>query len=226
LVPMLLSLYEPSRVTPVERNRPAEPAPGQREWFVIGWVYILAFVTMIFMFMIPSQTPFFLVDIAVNNPARAGLAIGLFSFSSGIASLAFPWMRRHFSVTTIFAVIFIDAAIGYVLIGRATDFSDVLVAMVVGGFSMGAFFPNANIAILSRTTSAVRGRALSGLAAAFFLGQFASPFFTLPVAARTSIGASFVISGIFLAGIGAVFIALTVIARRRRRGSGAAGSTR
>ena len=230
IVPMLLSLYEPLRSAPIETNKPEEPPPGRREWIVIGWVYILTFVTMIALFMIPSQTPFFLVDIGVSNPARAGLAIGIFSLSSGFASLAFPWLRRRFSVATIFAMIFIDVAIGFILIGTATDFSEVLVAMAVGGFSMGAFFPNANMAVLSRTTSAVRGRALSGLTAAFFLGQFASPFYSLPLAEWTSLGKTFVISGYGLAIVGAIFVVLTLFARMRRSGldagSGAAGGPR
>ena len=216
IAPMLLSLYEPSPAANGRLDRPVEPPPGRREWFVIGWVYVLSFVTMTALFMIPSQTPFFLVEIGVGNPGRAGLAIGIFSLSSGIASLAFPWMRRRFSVATIFAVIFIDVAIGFVMIGTATNFFDVMVAMAVGGFSMGAFFPNANMVVLSRTTSAVRGRALSGLTAAFFLGQFASPFFTLPLADRVSIGGSFVLIGYGLAAMGAFFVTLAAYGRAQR----------
>jgi MFS family permease len=108
IVPMLLSLYEPSRTPAMDRSKPVEVPPGRREWFVIGWVYVLAFSCLIALFMIPAQTPFFLVDIGVGDPARAGLAVGIFSFSSGFASLAFPWLRRHFSVASIFAMIFID----------------------------------------------------------------------------------------------------------------------
>lgn len=216
IVPMLLSLYEPSRTPAVDRSKPVETPPGRREWVVIGWVYILAFSCLIALFMIPAQTPFFLVDIGVGDPARAGLAVGIFSFSSGFASLAFPWLRRHFSVASIFAMIFIDVAIGFILIGTATEFSDVMIAMVVGGFSMGAFFPNANMAILSRTTAAVRGRALSGLTAAFFLGQFASPFYSLPLADWATIGGSFVITGYGLLVLGVFFIALALYGRAQR----------
>ena len=217
IVPMVLSLYEPSPATQFGRNKPEEQTPGRREWWVIGWVYILAFVCLIALFMIPSQTPFFLVEIGVKDPTRAGLAVGIFSFSSGFASLAYPWLRRRFSAATIFAMIFIDVGIGFVLIGTATDFSDVMVAMVVGGFSMGAFFPNANMAIISRTTSAVRGRAVSGLTAAFFLGQFASPFYSLPLAEQISLGGAFAITGYGLAGLGGFFVVLALVGRMRGR---------
>ncbi|NKB48175.1 MAG: MFS transporter [Alphaproteobacteria bacterium] len=217
IVPMLLSLYEPATTPRVSRSKPQEPVPKRREWFVIGWIYMLVFGCMIALFMIPAQTPFFLVDIGITNPARAGIAVGIFSFSSGIASLAFPWLRRNFSVAGIFAMIFLDVSVGYILIGRATDFNDVLIAMVVGGFSMGVFFPNANLAIIARTVAAVRGRAVSGLTTAFFLGQFASPFYYLPLAERTSVGESFVITGYALVALGVFFVALAVFNRARRR---------
>lgn len=227
IVPMLLSLYEPSPSTAVEPDEPAERAPGRREWTVIGWIYVLAFVCMIALFMVPSQTQFFLVDIGIGDPTRAGLAIGVFSLGSGIAALAFPWLRRHFSVAAIFALTFFDVGIGFVLVGAATDFFDVMVALAVGGFSMGLFMPNVNMAIISRTTTAVRGRALGGFTTAFFLGQFASPFYSLPLAERFSLGGTFAITGYWLLGLGLFFIALAVFGRRGAgTGSGAAGGAR
>jgi len=227
IVPMLLSLYEPSSSTAAEPDRPAEQAPGRREWTVIGWIYVLAFVCMIALFMVPSQTQFFLVDIGIGDPTRAGLAIGVFSLGSGMASLAFPWLRRHLSVAAIFALTFIDVGIGFVLVSTATDFFDVMVALAVGGFSMGLFMPNVNMAIISRTTTAVRGRALGGFTTAFFLGQFASPFYSLPLAERFSLGGVFAITGYWLLGLGAFFVALAVFGRRESgTGSGAAGGAR
>jgi MFS family permease len=228
IVPMLLSLYEPSPAGTAQPNQPAEPPPGRREWAVIGWICVLSFVCMIALFMVPSQTQFFLVDIGVGDPTRAGLAIGIFSLSSGIAALAFPWLRRRFSIAAIFALIFIDVGVGFVLVGAATDFFDVMVALAVGGFSMGLFMPNVNMAIISRTTMAVRGRALGAMTTAFFLGQFASPFYSLPLAERVSLGGTFEVTGYWLVGLGAFFVVLAVInrAQEARAGSGAAGGAR
>lgn len=226
IVPMLRSLYEPSTTAGVGPEPAAESPPNRRDWFVIAWLYVLVFGVMIAMYIIPSQTPFFLVDIGVSDPKRAGLAIGIFNLSSGIASLAFPWLRRHFSAAAIFAMIFIDVAIGFVLIGAASDFADVMVAMVVGGFSMGVFLPNANMEILSRTTSAVRGRALSGLTAAFSLGQFASPFYSVPLAEQVSLGGLYTVTGYEFAGLGAFFVALAIFrsAQQPRRETPSADS--
>jgi MFS family permease len=211
---MILSLYEPTDNNKKERMKPAKTSSKKNDWVTIVGVYVITFVTMIILFMIPAQTPFFLLDIGINNAARAGIAVGIFSLSSGIASLAFPWLRKHFSVSFIFALIFADVAVGYILLGMAADFYDVILAMIVGGFSMGLFSPNANMVILSRVTSAFRGRALSILVAVLFLGQFASPFYSLPLAKISSLGDSYLISGCILACISTLFIVLTVYNRK------------
>lgn len=227
IVPMLLSLYEPSPERSAQLDQPAEPATGRREWGVIGWVCVLSFVSMIALFMVPSQTQFFLVDIGIGDPARAGIAIGVFNFSSGIAALAYPWLRRRFSLAAIFALIFFDLGIGFVLVGAADSFFDVMVGLAVGGFSVGVFLPNANLAIISRTTMAVRGRALGAMTTMLFLGQFASPFYSLPLGERVTLGGAFTVTSYWVFGLGALFVALAVIGRRRSGSvSGAAGGAR
>ncbi len=160
--------------------------------------------------MVPSQTPFFLVDIDVPSPFEAGLAVGLFSLSGGISSLIFPWLRRQIGVSLIFAFVFADLSICYILISTSTNIYDVVIALLIGGFSVGAFLPNATLVILARSAPVFRGRALSGLTAAFFLGQFASPLYSLPIIKWTSLGQSFFYSGVLAALVSTFFIFITI----------------
>ena len=81
-----------------------------------------------------------------------------------------------------------------------------MIAMGVGGFSVGAFLPNINLAIISRTSMAVRGRALGALTTSFFLGQFFSPVWAVPIAAASSVGNAFVVSGYILLAMSAGFL--------------------
>lgn len=210
---MMMSLYEPrkaaqSAATPL----PRVAARGDR--IVIALLYLLAFVCMIALFMIPSQTQFFLRDIGVPDPTRAGIAVGIFNFSSGLASLTFPWMRRRFGTAAVFAFMFISVGVGYALIGRSTDFTDIAIAMAIGGVSMGVFLPNINLAIIARAPEAVRGRALGGLTTAFYLGQFLSPFYSVPLGLALGLGATFMVTGAWLFAIGIMFVALALAARR------------
>jgi len=206
---MFASLYEPDR--DVARTvGGSEPPPTLRQWSAIGLVCGLAFVTLIFMFMIPSQTAFFLVEIGVEDPTRAGLAIGLFNLSAGTASLTYGWLRSRVSPESIFALLFAVGGLGFVLTGFSESFTGTMIAMGIGGFSMGAFLPNINLAIISRTSMAVRGRALGALTTSFFMGQFLSPVWAVPIAAARSVGHAFLVSGYLLLAMSAMFLAIVV----------------
>ena len=94
LVPiMLLSLYEPVAASVALRSR--EPRPTLRQWGAIAFVCGLTFLTLVGMFLVPSQTPFFLVEIGVDDPTRAGIAIGMFNLTAGFASLGFGRLRKR-----------------------------------------------------------------------------------------------------------------------------------
>ena len=215
---MLLSLYEPDRSRGAGAGAP-EPPPTMQQWTTIALFCTLAFVTMVLLFMTPSQTAFFLVEIGVENPARAGLVIGIFNLSAGLASLAYSRVRAHLSSESLFALSFAIGGIGYVMTGTADSFTGAMIAMGIGGFSVGAFLPNINLAIISRASVSVRGRALGALTTMFFLGQFFSPVYSVPIAAASSVGNAFVVSGYSLILLSAGF-GLTVIFRRLRSPAG------
>ena len=215
---MLLSLYEPDRSRGAGAGAP-EPPPTMQQWTTIALFCTLAFVTMVLLFMTPSQTAFFLVEIGVENPARAGLVIGIFNLSAGLASLAYSRVRAHLSSESLFALSFAIGGIGYVMTGTADSFTGAMIAMGIGGFSVGAFLPNINLAIISRASVSVRGRALGALTTMFFLGQFFSPVYSVPIAAASSVGNAFVVSGYTLILLSAGF-GLAVIFRRLRSPAG------
>jgi MFS family permease len=216
LIPlMLMSLYEP--VSNEAAGKPPEPLPTLQQWQGIAFFCGLTFLGMLILFMIPSQTQFFLVEIGVSDPTRAGLAIGMFNLSAGVASLAYRRIRTRLSSEAIFALIFGFAGLGYVLTSQATSFAETMIAMAVGGLSVGAFLPNTNMAILSRASMQVRGRALGALTTLFFLGQFASPFYSVPLATRFSVGHAFEFSGYALFALGGGFAVFTLVRRLRAR---------
>ncbi|MBN42548.1 MAG: MFS transporter [Alphaproteobacteria bacterium] len=211
---MFMSLYEPDRSDTRDVSG-LEPPPTLGQWTVIGLICGLAFVTLIFMFMIPSQTAFFLAEIGVEDPTRAGLAIGLFNLSAGIASLGYSRLRTRLSAEAIFALLLAIGGLGYVLTGLSDSFTGTMIAMGVGGFSMGAFLPNINLAIISRTSMAVRGRALGALTTSFFLGQFLSPVWAVPISTASSVGNAFVVSGYLLIVMSVCFLLVVVYQRLR-----------
>ena len=214
VVPIVVSLYEPD-TTQDKSSQISSKETSRKDFLIIFGIYILTFLAMVLLFMVPSQIPFFLVDIDVLSPFEAGLAVGLFSLSGGISSLIFPWLRRQFGVSLLFALVFADISICYILISTSTDIYDVVIALLIGGFSVGAFLPNATLVILARSAPIFRGRALSCLTAAFFLGQFTSPLYSLPIIKWTSLGQSFFYSGVLAALVSTFFIFMIICLKIR-----------
>jgi MFS family permease len=212
---MLLSLYEPAG-TGKTRSGVSEPPPTMRQWTAIGLICGLAFVTMVMLFMVPAQTAFFLVEIGVDDPKSAGFAIGVFNFSAGTAALAYSWVRGHLSPEMIFALVYGISGVGYVMTGLSDSLTDTLIAMAIGGFSVGAFLPNANLAIITRASTSVRGRALGTLTTLFFLGQFSSPLYAVSISKSSSVGNAFFVSGLVLFALCVFFLA---VAFSRRNGA-------
>ncbi len=179
-------------------------------------LYLLSFVCMIALFMIPSQTQFFLLEIGIPDPTRAGIAVGIFNFSAGVTSLAFPWLHRRLGTNAIFALMFGTVGFGYLMIGESDTYLDVAVAMAFGGMSMGVFLPNVNLAIISSASVAARGRALGGLTTSFYFGQFLSPFYSVPIGLAFGLAFAFFATGLWLLAIAVMFIVLTALEGMRR----------
>jgi MFS family permease len=88
--------------------------------------------------------------------------------------------------------------------------------MAFGGLSMGVFLPNLNLALLSRVSEGARGRALGGVTTSFYLGQFLSPFYSVPIGVAFGIGFAFEVTGYWLFAIAALFAGLAVAKRVAR----------
>jgi MFS family permease len=219
LVPlMLLSLYEPPRVD-LTGERATNGTPVTRDatpWRTIWLIYLLSFVTMVALFMTPSRTQYLLIEMGIPDPSRAGFAIGIFNFAAGFSSLFYRQLRARLSPEAIFALIYLFVGTGFVMNGLATDYLTLMLALAFGGFAMGAYFANLNLSVLSRATARYRGRALGGLTTSFFIGQFCSPFYSQPLADHVRVSGSFFWTGVWLVGLGLLFVAIAARGRLRR----------
>jgi MFS family permease len=209
LVPlMVLSLYEPEKEAAEQAAGGGLPARHATPWGTIGLIYVLSFITMLALFMIPSQTQFLLIELGIPDPSLSGFAIGIFNFSAGVTSLFYPWLRRQFSPAQIFAGIYLFVGAGFVFNGLATNYLTLMLSLAFGGTAMGAYFANLNLSVLTRTSMRVRGRALGGLTASFFIGQFASPFYSQPMASAFMVSGAFFYTGQWMIGLGGLFLVI------------------
>ncbi len=208
---VLWSLYEPPRGSVTSRNVPDAPMP----WAALALIYGFAFVGMIVFYMVPVQLPFYLEQRFNATPAQSGLAIAAMTLMAGVTALLYKRVKGTLSYISIAALAFVVMGGGYAFVGYAVNFPLVIVGLVVAGLGAGLLMPNANVWATSVAPAVTRGRALGGLTAALFLGQFLSPLVVQPLTAASSLGTAFKVVGLVSVGIAVCFLVITRVGRAR-----------
>jgi MFS family permease len=173
-------------------------------------IFALGLVSQILFYMIPVQIPFYLESQTGASAILVGIALATSTFAGGVVSLLYGRIRTAMSVIAIVALLFGFMSIGYVIIGVSQTFLGIVAGLVLVGAGIGFVLPNLNTWIVAVTPDIVRGRALSGLTSAIFLGQFLSPIVIRPVSETIGLSMTFLGVGVILAG-GAVMFALAAM---------------
>ncbi len=176
----------------------------------LALIVALGLVGQIIFYMIPVRVPFYLEAQTGVSGSLIGAALATSTGAGGVASLLYGRVRRFMSVIGIVALTFAFMSIGYIVIGVSGTFIDIIAGLALAGAGSGFLLTNLNAWIAAVTSETVRGRALSVLTSAFFLGQFLSPLVVGPVSDGVSLGATFLGVGVALAG-GAVAFALATV---------------
>jgi MFS family permease len=145
------------------------------------------------------------------------LAIAAMTLVAGVTALLYKRVKRNLGYISIAALAFVVMGGGYAFIGYADNLSLVVIGLVVAGLGAGLLMPNANVWATSVAPAVTRGRALGGLTAALFLGQFLSPLVVQPLTAASSLSMTFVIVGLVSVVIAVCFLVITRVNERERR---------
>ncbi|WP_423747282.1 MFS transporter (plasmid) [Haladaptatus sp. SPP-AMP-3] len=209
---MVLGLPEPSRHEPT-RDHPTSlddirQTLARLPVGTLGLIAALGLIGQIIFYMTPLQIPFYLEMQTRASGTMIGAALAASTGAGGVASLLYGRIRRSLSVIAIVALTFGFMSVGYTVIGVSRSVFGVVVGVTIAGAGSGFLLTNLNAWIAAVTPESVRGRALSLLTSAFFLGQFLSPIVVRPVSEIVGLGTAFLGVGALLAG-GAIIIALT-----------------
>ncbi|RRJ31387.1 MFS transporter [Halocatena pleomorpha] len=211
---MVFALPEPNRREPTG-DRPMSLDDLRQTLAVfplrtLGLIAALGLVGQIIFYMIPVQIPFYLETQAGASGTVIGAALAASTGAGGVASLLYGRIRRSLSMIGIVALTFGFMSIGYTAIGVSRTVPSVVVGLAIAGAGSGFLLTNLNAWIAAVTPESVRGRALSALTSAFFLGQFLSPLVVQPVSDSLGLGTTFVGVGLLLAGGATVFAFVSV----------------
>ncbi|MDA2810132.1 MFS transporter [Nocardiopsis sp. RSe5-2] len=198
--------------------RPHHPAATGR----VPGIYALALVATLAFYMAPTQLPFLLGGHGVG-PATTGAVIAGSTLTGAVGALAFPVLRRRLAPAVITALGVALLGAGWLLVGTAGAVGPIAAGLLIGGAGVGVTVPDLNLRLSELARPDRRGRVLSGLVTAIFLGQFLSPLAADPLIRTTGLAAAFTWTGAVMAA-GAAVAAIAVIgpwAARMGRNRGA-----
>jgi MFS family permease len=197
-LPLILrSLFEPSRQVIAVSDMQAERVTFP--WKTLALIYGIALMVQVAFYLIPVQLPFYLKSLNNAIGSQSGLAIALCTLFSSFASLLYGKIKARLGFITIAILDFAIIGIGYVIIGFANSYHEVLFGLAVAGSGLGLLMPNTTVWVSAITTDAIRGRALGGLTTFFFMGQFLSPIVAQPLSKLVGgLGMTYASAGGFL----------------------------
>lgn len=144
-------------------------------------VYLIGFLGMVAMYMVPVQLPFLLAHHFEASGSMIGIAIASATLTAAIASSQYRRIRQKLSIRGVYTLLLVFYGTGFVGIGLAPSYGMLQFFAVISGFGMGWFMVNSHTWMLERAHPSVRGRASGFMATAIFFGQFASPIIMQPL---------------------------------------------
>jgi MFS family permease len=164
---------------------------------LVAMIMGTAFITMIVFNMAPVQIPFLLKEISVSSSRLIGVAISCFTLGGAITSGLYGVIKKKLSHSQVNVLAFLLFGIGYMLVGFANSYAQVLICLSISGIGGGMMLPNAMVWLLSATHARDRGMMMGLLSSFIFLGQFVSPIIVQPIIGLVDLSATFVIVGLF-----------------------------
>ena len=192
LVMAIAGLREPNKGTKSVRKASVDALHTPVS--IVSLIFLLVLLLMIFYYMVLVQVPFILQDRFGFGSAMTGLAISASALAGALSSLSYPLIKRRLCYRNIYALGFGFVTIGYVIIGYAESYLQILAGLGFAGFGNGMMMPNGSFWLLEVVPERIRGKAVGGYTGMIFLGQFLSPVAMAPVVSAYTLNGAFLVA--------------------------------
>jgi MFS family permease len=176
---------------PASKLREPEAVDGQFPMRHAALIYGVGFVTMLVFYLIPTQLPFLAIELGAQNFKYAGFAIVVSQIFASVASANYQRLKSYFTNQQILLFSFVSMSLGFFALSQINTLVGMFLCMPLIGVGLGFNFPNMSIWLMSRVPATMRGRASGGLTTSIFLGQFMSPFLSVPLVQMFGLSGSF-----------------------------------
>jgi MFS family permease len=197
-IPILLlaivSIREPAPVEMHEKVLPEAVITNKGRKMML--CYLMIFLAMFMMFILPTNLPYHIVDIG-SNLFVCGLLLGILGVSQAVSSLLYSRSSHKLNDISAYCVAFATIGVGFCLL-NFTDLALIIVAMILIGIGMGLVTLTVvgKLSFLSQAGDS--GKIMGGYSVAFNIGIFVSSLAVTPVVeALNSYTKVFLYAGIF-----------------------------
>lgn len=161
-------------------------------------IYFLAFLLMLFFYILPTQIPFLIINHFGASSTLAGAIISTAFLANALGALAFAKLKKKLSHGAIFLLSMSIIATGFVCIGFVNDVHLFFFTSPIMGFGGGLAMTNVVAWMLLKAHHTKRVKSSGYLTSAIFLGQFSSPIFFHPFVSYFGVRDFFIFVGLVL----------------------------
>ena len=197
LLPILLFPLIKLFITKPPRSAQVQADAGDRfPKLHVALIYPLAFISMLMFYFIPTQLPFFALELGATSLKYGGFAVALSQVFAAVASANYQRLRVHLTNQQVLLLSYGCLSSGFLFLSMADSLLAMYFCMPFIGIGLGFNFPNLSIWLMSKVPSTMRGRASGGMTSAVFIGQFISPLLSQPVVQAHSVAAAFLVASV------------------------------
>lgn len=183
-----LFLYETKKVVSYPKIKANNNSYDKRKAILI---YTLAFVGIVFFYMVPVQIPFLLSKMQGISNSQIGYSISIATLSGAIVSINYKTIKMRFGFRSVFQLAFIFLGLGYLAVYEFTSYLGITFALFIAGIGIGLLMPTSNLWIMAIAPEEIRGTLVGRTSMATFLGMFFSPIIIQPVINKFDVSVSF-----------------------------------
>jgi MFS family permease len=170
----------------VHRSGPASVkgtgSEGHPAWAaLIVLLALLQMLTNTIFFVMPTQLPFFFDALGFESAVMTGLALGVLMLTGGCAALLYSRTKRAIGYSGAYVLGYILMALGFALLSMGATPLAIFAGVAAIGAGYATVMPNFVAIALNLVPAGRRGMAGGILTTSVFLGQFFSPFLSIPV---------------------------------------------